>query len=172
MQQRIPLMAAMAKVERSLAAGKEPAFEPVDPWLRELQAQVERMKSATLFAAMEAAKRYAMEIEEQQAILGSLADMLTAIYAADSAVTRTLQYGQERSQSGFFVDCTTLFTEQARDRTFSLARSVLCSSLEGDELDLALERLATLDHWRPLDLHGIRDRVAAAVIDAAGWPVS
>ncbi len=41
----------------------------------------------------------------------------------------------------------------------------------GDKLDEALQQLARLDHWRPLDLHGIRDRIAEAVIGADGWSV-
>ncbi len=112
-----------------------------------------------------------MALKEEQAILGSVADMLIAVYAADSAVARTLQHGEEGPHAAFFADCATSYSEQARDRTFSLARSVLCSSLEGDKLDESLEQLALLDHWRPLDLHGIRDRIAQAVIDADGWPV-
>ena len=170
-QQRLPLMAAVTGVEQALGEGQEPTFEPHSPWLGALQAQVQRMKGAMLFATMQAVKRYTMAIEEEQAILGSVAEMLMAVYAADSVVARALQHGEEGPHAAFFDDCATVYSEQARDRTFCLARSVLCSSLEGDKLDEALQQLALLDHWRPLDLHGIRDRIAEAVIAADGWPV-
>ncbi len=65
------------------------------------------MKGAMLFATMQAVKRYTMAIEEEQAILGSVAEMLMAVYAADSVVARALQHGEEGPHAAFFDDCAT-----------------------------------------------------------------
>jgi len=171
MQQRLPLMAATSEVEASLGAGAEPPFEPASPRLAESQRQVQRMKSAMLFATAHAAKRYMMAIEEEQEVLGAMADMLIDIYAADSAVARTLQCSAEDAHTAFFTDCTELYVEEAASRTLRLARSVLCAALEGEVLDQALGQLALLERPRPIDLFGVRDRIAVAVVEAAGWPV-
>ena len=170
-QQRLPLLPAAMSVEKTLSAGEEPKFEPSSDWLVDLQRDVERMKVAAVFAATKAVQRFAMAIEEEQAILGAIADMLIMIFAADSAVTRTLQHGAEGQHAELLADLSAVYTVQARDRTLDQARSVLCATLEGDELEQAIERLSVVDRWRPFDLHGTRDRVAEVVVSAEGWPL-
>lgn len=170
MQQRLPLMVATSAVEASLGAGSEPAFEPESPRLAESQRQVQRMKSALLFATAHAVKRFMMAIEDEQQVLGAIADMLIDIYAADSAVARTSQCSDQDALTPFFTDCTELFVEQAAPRVIRLARSVLCRALEGEALEKALGQLALLDRPRPIDIFGVRDRIATVVVAAAGWP--
>jgi alkylation response protein AidB-like acyl-CoA dehydrogenase len=170
MQQRLDLMAATSALESDLEAGREPAFDPASPRLAEEQRQVQRMKSAMIFATSHAVRRYMMAIEEEQEVLAAMADMLIDIYAADSAIARTLQYPAQDPQATFFEDCSRLYVEQAAPRVLQQARSVLCRSLEGEALEVALERLGLLDRPQAVDLIGLRDRVAAVVIEAAGWP--
>ena len=170
LQRRLPLMPAFARVSAALAAGEAPAYERADPWLADLQDQVERMKAATLFAMQHAAKRWMMAIEQQQEALGALADALIDVLAADSALSRTLQHGADGPRAAFFTDCTSLYVELARDRTFTRVKAVLCAALEGDALTTALTRLAVLDRWHPTDLIAVRERLAVAVIEAEGWP--
>ncbi len=169
MKQRIPLMQKFQAISASLKKGEEPTFEPVGDALVDEQRQVHRMKHAALFAIYQAVQRYMMKIEEQQEILGAFADMMIEVFAADSAIARTLQYG-DGPLASFYADCTTLTVEHARDEVFTLAKRVLAAALPGDKLATGLDQLAVLDHWRAVDVFGVRERLAATVIDAGGWP--
>ena len=169
MKQRIPLMAAFQAVAKALAAGDEPQFEPAGDRFVDEQRQVHRMKSACLFVMYQAVQRYMMALQDQQEVLGAMADIMIAVFAADSALARTLQYGTGPLDS-FYQDCTTLVVEESREAVFTLAKRVLCASMGPKKLSAGLQQLAVLDHWRPLDTIAVQGRIAERVVQAGGWP--
>ncbi|MCB9732824.1 MAG: acyl-CoA dehydrogenase family protein [Deltaproteobacteria bacterium] len=171
MKQRVPLMKAMQAVGKALAGGAAPALDPAGDRLVPEQEQVHRMKCAALYATQQAVSRWMLQIEDQQEVLGALADVLIDVYGADSALARTLQLPADGPAAAFAADATTLFIEGARDRVFTRVKQVLCAALSGDKRDRAFAELALLDHWRPIDVFAVRERVAAAVVAAGGWPL-
>ncbi len=174
MRQQIPLLAAVAEVEAALASGNEPPAPQTTPWLEGLEIDIERMRNAALVATAHAVRTHGMAIEEQQATLAAIADMLIDIYAADSATRRTLQRGgKDKSgpQADLFLDCTTVFTAQARTRVFTNARNIICAALEADAQSAALAQVDRLDQQDPFDLFAARERIAKEVIAKEGWPI-
>ena len=169
MRNRIPLMPAVQGANAALSAGQEPEFELRGDWLLEEQRQVERMKMALMYATSQAIQRYMMAIKDQQVILGAMADMLIALYAADSAVARALQHGSGLQHSEFFADCTTLTVERSADRLFSCAENILCAVLDQDNRQTGLSRLAVLRKRRALDRFGLRDRIASRMLESDSW---
>jgi alkylation response protein AidB-like acyl-CoA dehydrogenase len=171
MRGKIPLLGAVAEIEASLGKGQEPTAEEQASFLGGLERHVQRMRSATLIAVSHAVKRFGTAIEEEQATLAALADMMIDTFAADSAVRRTLQGGETGPNAAFFLDCASVFTHQARDRVLGNARNVSCAALEGKDLETALEKLALLDQAPAFDLFSARDRVAERVIARGAWPL-
>ena len=131
MRQQVPLLSAVAELETALGAGTAPPYDDPVAWLDGLDLQVQRMRHATLFVIAHAVRRYGMAIEEEQATLAAIADMMIDVFAADSAVRRTLQHGQGEANSAFFLDASAVFTAQALDRAFGHARHVLLCGPRG-----------------------------------------
>ena len=172
MRQQLPLLTAVAAVEAELAEGREPVAEDPESFLQGLELHVQRMKNAALVATAHAVRRYGMAIEEEQATLAAVADMMIDIFAADSAVRRTLQTGEAAPEASFYSDCAGTFVVQARARVLQNAHDVLCGALTGDELSAALEQLDLLDRAPSYDLFSARDRLAERVVARDGWPLS
>ena len=110
-----------------------------------------RGKSA-LFAAGVASQRFMAALQEQQEIMADLADIISQVYALDSALLRARKLAASGKSSaevaaamtGLLADETIALAEQA-------ARRVLAACAEGDELrtQLAiLRRLARFDARR------------------------
>jgi alkylation response protein AidB-like acyl-CoA dehydrogenase len=171
MTHRLPLAQATEELLRELIAGRPPSFEPPGERLVAEAQAVERMKAGVLFASYHAVQRYQKAIEREQPVLAALADMLCDVFAADSAIARTLQRDPDDQRHAWCADCATLFVEQAHARVFSNGRSILCAALTGEKLEQALEQLGSLEMRRPIDLFAVRERVAAGVVARGGWPL-
>ncbi len=172
MRQQVALLPAVAEVEAALGEGQEPPPDEEAPWLLGLDRLIQRMRNATLVATAHAVRRFGMAIEDEQATLAAIADMMIDTFAADSAVRRTRQLGEDALDASFHLDCSAVFVTQARDRVLAHARDVLCHTLDGDERDNALEQIALLDTAPPYDSMAAHERIAQRVVAREGWPLS
>ena len=97
-------------------------------------------KKITLFAAGVASQRFNTGLQDQQEVMGDLADMIAQVYALDSALVRARKIAEARkstaevaaAMAGLLADETMGFAEQA-------ARRVLAACAEGDMLANAVE---------------------------------
>jgi butyryl-CoA dehydrogenase len=125
-----------------------------------------------LFAAGVASQRYMTGLEEQQEIMADLADIITQVYALDSALLRARKLAASGKPSaevaaamtGLLADETLGFAEQT-------ARRVLAACAEGDELRTQLAILRRLARYTPGDTVALSRAVARKCIQMERYPL-
>src|SRR5216117_3680857 len=90
MSGQLPLMPAIKTLMDQVLSGPSIGEEMEGP-LAEAQALVTSAKKLGLFAAGVATQKYMQQIEQQQEIMGAIADMVIEIYAMESALLRTMK---------------------------------------------------------------------------------
>lgn len=156
---QLPLFQAAMKLQKELL---EPSFEEPE----DLQAhQVAGLKKLALMVAGLAAQKYGQKVEEEQEVLGAVADILIDAYAAESALLRARRLG------GVAPAMARLYLLQALDRAQAWALSVLPRLVEGDEARVVYSAARRLTKHEPVDLVALRREVAGAVLEAEGYPI-
>ena len=126
-----------------------------------------------LFAAGVASQRFLAALEEQQEIMADLADIITQVYALDSALIRGRKLAGSgkvaaevaASMSGLLAEETIGLAEQA-------ARRVLAACAGGDELRTQLAILRRLARFTPADTVALTRAVAKKCIEVEKYPMN
>ena len=74
------------------------ASEEFEGVLAEEQTIVASAKKLGLFAAGAATQKYMMQIEQQQEVMGAIADMVIEVYAMESVVLRTMKLASAQGE--------------------------------------------------------------------------
>lgn len=156
---QLPLFQAAMRLQKELL---EPSFE--EPEDLELH-QVAGLKKLALMVAGLAAQKYGDQLEEEQEVLGVVADILIDAYAAESALLRARRLG------GIALTMAQLYLLQALDRAQVGALSVLPRLVEGDEARVVYSAARRLTKHEPGDLVALRREVAGRVLEAEGYPI-
>ena len=125
-----------------------------------------------LFASGVASQRYMAALQDQQEIMGALADIISQVYALDSALLRARKLAAAGKSSaevaaamtGMLADETLQIAEQA-------ARRVLAACAEGDELRTQLAILRRLAKFTPANTIALSRAVAAKCIEMEKYPL-
>jgi alkylation response protein AidB-like acyl-CoA dehydrogenase len=125
-----------------------------------------------LFAAGVASQRFLAALQDQQEIMADLADIISGVYALDSALMRTRKLAGSgkgsaevaAAMTGLLADETLGFAEQA-------ARRILAACGEGDELRTQLAILRRLARSSPSDTVALSRAVAKKCIELEKYPV-
>ncbi|MDI3340307.1 MAG: acyl-CoA dehydrogenase family protein [Sphaerobacter sp.] len=158
----LPLMQAAARLQDELL---EPdPEEPEGAWARE-EAQVGNLKKLALMIAGLAVQKFGTEAEEEQEVLATIGDLLIDTYAAESGVARARKTGIP-----LWGDLARLYLDAALGRALLAATAVLPRIADGDDLRLYLSVARRLTRRDPFDRIGMQRRVAAAVLEAGGYP--
>ncbi|MFN4071304.1 MAG: acyl-CoA dehydrogenase family protein [Thermus caldifontis] len=156
---QLPLFQAAMRLQKELL---EPSFE--EPEDLELH-QVAGLKKLALMVAGLAAQKYGDQLEEEQEVLGVVADILIDAYAAESALLRARRLG------GIALTMAQLYLLQALDRAQAGALSVLPRLVGGDEARVVYSAARRLTKHEPGDLVALRREVAGRVLEAEGYPI-
>jgi alkylation response protein AidB-like acyl-CoA dehydrogenase len=168
---RLDLLPAIQRVADGLTSPE--GFEaPEEGPLSEEATLVEGIKRAALLSTGVAVRRYLLELEEQQEIVGGLADLAMEAFAAESAVLRA-QKAFLRQDPRAFLHATLAraYLHLSLPRVEATARSILAASEEGDDLRTALAGLRRLLRYTPANLVQLQREVAQAVLAAEGYPL-
>lgn len=132
--------------------------------------QVAMAKKAALFAAGVALQKHLVAIEEQQEILAWLADMVTEIFAMESAVLRAAQAGPA-GEEALPARLARAYLHEALPRVEGLARQVLAASAEGENLRTMLAGLRRFIRYVPLNAVAEWRAIADRVTEAGRYPL-
>ncbi|MBI3975740.1 MAG: acyl-CoA dehydrogenase family protein [Armatimonadetes bacterium] len=132
--------------------------------------QVAMAKKAALFAAGVALQKHLVAIEEQQEILAWLADMVTEIFAMESAVLRAAQAGPA-GEEALPARLARAYLHEALPRVEGLARQVLAASAEGEDLRTMLAGLRRFIRYVPLNAVAEWRAIADRVTEAGRYPL-
>ncbi len=128
-----------------------------------------RLCSYTAAAALEVCGQKLIENQEASA---RVADMLTEVYAMESAVVRAgmmLEAGHR--WAAFAQDCAEAYVNENWPKVLTNARLLLAEVLEGEALAAALEDLRAFDRFVPQSSSRLRGRIAREVIEKGTYPI-
>jgi butyryl-CoA dehydrogenase len=171
MKGQLPLMQAIKKLMDEVT---QPSLgESIDeslPLAREVDTLTAVRKTA-LFAAGVASQRFMMGLEEQQEIMGDLADCIMNVFALDSAILRAQKLVAAGSaKAAVATDLCGLLAAEAHEQVELAARRVLAACAEGDMLRTQLTILRRVMKVAPANVVEIGRRAAAACTKAGSYP--
>lgn len=127
-----------------------------------------KLKKAFLMVAGKAVEKYGMEIEAEQELLMSAADMMMEIYAAESALLRAEKLAQQRGEEAVQqeIRMVQLYFHQAAEKIAQGGREAIYSFAEGDEQRMMLMGLKRFTKAiNPVNVKNLRRSIAQVVIE-------
>ncbi len=166
MNGKLPLLAAIKRVmdEVMQPPSLDGALSSGEPLSREAEV-LSKTRKITLFAAGVASQRFMTGLEEQQEIVADLADMISQVFALESALLRARKLAAAGRNS---AEPAAAMTALLADETMALAeqasRRVLAACGEGDALMTQLAILRRLARFTPADPVALSRAVAKHAI--------
>jgi len=168
---QLPLMAAIKKLMDEVLSGTtEDGDEGALAAERKLVATA---KKIGLFAAGVATQKYMQAIQDQQEIMGAIANMVIETYAMESAVLRAQKLAARNGEAGCVhsIAMARVYMSGAMERIESAARMVLAACSEGDMLRSQLAILRRLCKYEPFNTVALRQTIAQKVIESGKYLV-
>jgi alkylation response protein AidB-like acyl-CoA dehydrogenase len=170
---QLPLMPAIKKLMDEVLSG--PSFgEELEGPLAEERKLLAQAKKLGLFAAGSATQKYMQGIQDQQEIMGAIADMTIEIYAMESAVLRAQKIVENKGEAAAALPLamTQVYLSQAMEKIESAARKVITAVAEGDMLRTQLAILRRLAKHEPSNTIALRQQIAEKVIERGKYTLA
>ena len=166
---QLPLMAAIKKLMDEVMSGTKE--ESKDGPLVEERRLVATAKKVGLFAAGVATQKYMQSIQDQQEILGAIANMAIETYAIESTVLRAQKLasldGEE--DAAHAIAMARVYMAGAMERIESAAKMVIAAASEGDMLRSQMAILRRLSKYEPFNTIALREKIAHKVIETGKY---
>src|SRR5246127_3686812 len=132
---QLPLMPAIKKLMDEVLSGPSTAEELEGPFAEERKL-VGQAKKLGLFAAGAATQKYMQAIQDQQEIMGAIADMVIESYVMESAVLRAqkIASSQGEAAAALPIGMTRVYLSQAMEKIEAAARKIVAAVADGDML--------------------------------------
>jgi len=169
---QLPLMAAIKKLMEEVLSGARD--EDAEGLLAEERRRVAAAKRIGLFAAGVATQKYMQAIQDQQEIMGAIANMTIETYAVESAVLRAQKLAARNGEASaaHAIAMTRVYIAGAMERIESAAKMVIAGSSEGDMLRSQMAILRRLSKYEPFNTIALREKIAQKVIEAGKYQVA
>ena len=161
---QLPLMPAIKQLMEEVLAGPSIGEEVEGPLAEERKLAAQAKKLA-LFVAGAATQKYMQALQDEQEILGAIADMAIEVYAMESAVLRTQKMVAKGESAVLPIAMTRLYLVQAMEKMESAARKVIAAVAEGDTLRTQLAILRRLLKFEPFNTIELRRQIAEKVVE-------
>ena len=173
MSGQLPLMPAIKKLMDEVLSGPSNGDEIEGP-LAEERKLVAQAKKLGLFVAGAATQKYMQAIQDQQEIMGAIADITIETYAMESAVLRAQKIAEAKGESAAAlpVAMARVYLTQAFEKVESAARKVISAVAEGDMLRTQLAILRRLAKYEPFNTIGLRQQIAQKVIERGKYTLA
>ena len=169
MSGHLPLMPAIKKLMDEVISGARD--ESMEGPLAEERKLVATAKKIGLFAAGVATQKYMQAIQDQQEIMGAIANMTIETYAMESAVLRAQKYVTRNGDANgaLAVAMTRVYITGAIERIESAARMVIAAASEGDMLRTQMAILRRLCKYEPFNTVALREKIAHRIIETGKY---
>ena len=141
------------------------------PVLQQELQTLNALKKTAIAILGQAAKKYDKALENEQELLARIADMMMAIFAAESAILRTAKLHAAGKDSELFQALAQAYAAGAVEKCTASAREALSLFVQGEALHKQLAALAKIQS-QPVNSIALRRTVADAVLKVTGYPVS
>jgi len=172
MSGQLPLMAAIKKLMDEVLSGTRD--DGVEGPLAEERKLVAAAKKIGLFAAGVATQKYMQAIQDQQEIMGAIANMTIETYAMESAVLRAQKLATRNGEASAAnaIAMTRVYMAGALDKIESAARMVIAAASEGDMLRSQMAILRRLCKYEPFNTVALRQTIAQRVIEIGKYTLA
>ncbi|HXZ40830.1 MAG TPA: acyl-CoA dehydrogenase family protein [Terriglobales bacterium] len=173
MSGQLPLMPAIKKLMDEVLSGPSQG-EELEGALAEERKLVAQAKKLGLFAAGSATQKYMQAIEDQQEIMGAIADMTIETYAMESAVLRAQKIVERDGESATAlpIAMTRVYLSQAMEKIEAAARKIIAAVADGDMLRTQLAILRRMAKYEPFNTISYRQQIAQKVIETGRYTIS
>jgi len=178
MSGQLPLMPAIKKLMDEVLSGPSLGEEIEGP-LAEERKLVAQAKKLGLFVSGAATQKYMQTIQDQQEVMGAIADMTIEIYAMESAVLRAQKMveGVSSSKQGeaaaaLPIAMTRVYLTQALEKIEAAAKKVMADVAEGDMLRTQLAIVRRLSKHEPFNTIALRQQIAQKTIERGKYTLA
>ena len=129
---------------------------------------LKNLKKAGLMIAGSAVQKLMMSLAKEQEILMNIADIIGAVYVAESTILRVEKLVKARGEAAVQgqLDMMRIYLQEAVDSVYLAGKEALNSFAEGDELNMMLVGLRRFTKVAPYNIKDARQRVAKQLIEA------
>jgi butyryl-CoA dehydrogenase len=170
---QLPLMPAIKKLMDEVLSGPSTS-DDLEGAFAEERKLVGQAKKLGLFAAGAATQKYMQAIQDQQEIMGAIADMTIESYAMESAVLRAQKIAETKGEAAAAlpIAMTRVYLSQAMEKVESAAKKVIAAVADGDMLRTQLAILRRLAKYEPFNTVELRQRIAQKVIERGKYTLA
>jgi butyryl-CoA dehydrogenase len=167
---QLPLMPAIKKLMDEVLSGPSTG-EEIDGALAEERKLVAQAKKLALFVSGSATQKYMQKIQDQQEVMGAIADMTIEIYAMESAVLRTQKIVEQKGDAAAALPLamTRVYLTQALEKVEAAARKIIADVADGDMLRTQLAIVRRLSKHEPFNTIALRQQIAQKTIEAGKY---
>jgi alkylation response protein AidB-like acyl-CoA dehydrogenase len=142
--------------------------------LAEERKLVASAKKLCLFVSGSASQKYMQAIQDQQEVMGAIADMVIETYAMESAVLRAQKIAERNGETAASlpIAMTRVYLSQAMDKIDAAAKKVIAAVADGDMLRTQLAMLRRLAKHEPFNTIELRQQIAQKVIERGKYTLS
>lgn len=171
MKGELPLLAAAKKLQEEMLTPSMPVEDT--SFLGEQKQIVEKAKKIVLLVAGAAARKYGEKLQQQQEVLGRVADLVIETFAMESALLRALKVYEEEGREAAVTKelLAKIYISDAFGKMDLWAREALAAVEEGDALRTVLAALRKLTRHNPVNVIALKRQVADKVIEAEKYMV-
>jgi butyryl-CoA dehydrogenase len=173
MSGQLALMPAIKKLMDEVLSGPSTGDE-IEGSLVEERRLVAQAKKLGLFASGAATQKYMQAIQDQQEVMGAIADMTIETYAMESAVLRAQKLVDTKGekQAALAVAMTRVYLTQAMEKVEASAKRIIAAVAEGDMLRTQLAILRRLAKYEPFNTIELRQQIAQRVIEVGKYTLA
>ncbi|HKH98024.1 MAG TPA: acyl-CoA dehydrogenase family protein [Candidatus Sulfotelmatobacter sp.] len=173
MSGQLPLMPAIKKLMDEVLSGPS-ASEDLEGAFAEERKLVGQAKKLGLFAAGAATQKYMQAIQDQQEVMGAIADMTIETYAMETAVLRAQKIAESKGEAAAAlpIAMTRVYLSQAMEKVESAARKVIAAVADGDMLRTQLAILRRLAKHEPFNTIELRQQIAQKMIERGKYTLA
>jgi len=170
---QLPLMPAIKKLMDEVLSGPSTS-EDLEGALAEERKLVGQAKKLGLFAAGAATQKYMQAMQDQQEIMGAIADMTIESYAMESAVLRAQKITETKGEAAAALPLamTRVYLSQAMEKVESAAKKVIAAVADGDMLRTQLAILRRLAKYEPFNTVELRQQIAQKIIERGKYTLA
>jgi len=163
---QLPLMAAIKKLMDDVLSGPSQS-DSLDGPMPEERKLVSSAKKLTLFAAGSASQKYMQGIQDQQEIMGAIADMVIETYAMESATLRAQKIASTKGQAAAAlpIAMTRVYLSRAMEKIEAAAKKIIAAVAEGDMLRTQMAILRRLAKREPFNTIELSQQIAKKMVE-------
>jgi alkylation response protein AidB-like acyl-CoA dehydrogenase len=170
---QLPLMPAIKKLMDEVLSGPSSGEDFEGP-LGEERKLVANAKKLGLFVAGAATQKYMQTIQDQQEVMGAIADITIEIYAMESAVLRAQKIAEQKGEAAAAlpIAMTRVYLTQALEKIEAAAKKVIADVADGDMLRTQLAILRRLAKYELFSTIALRQQIAHKTIERGKYTLA